>query len=231
MTRIGIIGAMSEEVEIIKSRMDEINTVDIANMKIYTGDINNKSIVLAQCGIGKVNAAVCTQILISEFKVTHVINSGVAGGISEKLEIGDMVVSSDVLEHDFDATIFGYDKGVIPRMDKSIFEADRNLVELALETGKKFDVFQTIEGRIVSGDVFVASHEMKENLKEYFSATCAEMEGAAIGHTAYLNNIPFLILRSISDKADGTAHDNFNEFVIKAAENSSEFVMEIIEHI
>ncbi|MCT4631732.1 MAG: 5'-methylthioadenosine/adenosylhomocysteine nucleosidase [Firmicutes bacterium] len=231
MTRIGIIGAMSEEVEIIKSRMDEINTVEIANMKIYTGDINNKSIVLALCGIGKVNAAVCTQILVSEFKVTHVINSGVAGGIADQLNIADMVVSTDVIEHDFDATSFGYEKGVIPRMEKSTFEADKELIDVAMEVAKDFDQFSTYKGRVVSGDVFVASKEMKEDLQNTFSASCAEMEGAAIGHTAYLNNIPFLILRSISDKADGTAHDNFNEFVQKAAEHSSEFVMSIIERI
>jgi adenosylhomocysteine nucleosidase len=201
-------------------------------MNFYIGRLESKNIVLVRCGIGKVNAAICTQILISRFNVTHIINTGVAGAIHEKLDVGDIVISSDVIEHDFDATDFGYKLGEIPRLDTYIFKADKTLIDIAYKASKSENSkHKTFIGRILSGDVFVASHEKKNYLWENFKGYCTEMEGAAIGHTCYLNTTPFVIIRSISDKADNSAHVNFSEFLHEAAKNSSGIVRSILNHI
>lgn len=232
MTRLGIIGAMDEEIEILKNHMDIEETVEIASMSFFKGKVEDKEVILVRCGIGKVNAAVCTQILASNFKVTHIINTGVAGAVHEDLNVGDIVISADVLQHDFDATGFGYKLGEIPRMDTYIFKADQRLVEIVYDASKDEAIkHKTMIGRILSGDVFVACPDKKNHLWENFEGFCTEMEGASIGHTSYLNNIPFVIIRAISDKADGTAHTNFNEFVLEAARNSSNIVMNVIKHI
>lgn len=232
MTKIGIIGAMDEEIEILKGFMEIDDEVNIAGMIFYTGKLQNKNVILVRSGIGKVNAAVCTQVLVSNFNVSRIINTGVGGAIHEDLDVGDIVISSDVIEHDFDATSFGHNLGEIPRMDTYIFEADKNLIDIAFKASKNETVkHKTMIGRILSGDVFVACPNKKEFLWRNFEGYCTEMEGAAIGHTSYLNNIPFVIIRAISDKADGTAHTNFNEFVLEAAKNSSNIVKNIIKHV
>lgn len=232
MTKIGIIGAMDEEIEILKDLMEIENKNNIAGMSFFSGKLLNKDIILVRSGIGKVNAAVCTQVLISKFNVSYIINTGVGGAIHTDLNVGDIVISSDVLQHDFDATSFGYKLGEIPRMDTYVFKADKRLVDIAFAASRNETVnHQTMIGRILSGDVFVACPDKKEFLWDNFKGYCTEMEGAAIGHTSFLNNIPFVIIRSISDKADGTAHINFNEFVLKAAKNSSNIVKSIIEQI
>lgn len=232
MTRLGIIGAMDEEIEILKNHMDIEETIDIASMSFYKGKLENKEVIIVRSGIGKVNAAICTQILASNFKVTHIINTGVAGAVHEDLNVGDIVISSDVIEHDFDATGFGYKLGEIPRMDTYIFKADQRLVDIVYDASKnETEKHKTMIGRILSGDVFVACPDTKNHLWQNFEGFCTEMEGASIGHTSYLNNIPFVIIRAISDKADGTAHTNFNEFVLEAARNSSNIVMNVIKHI
>lgn len=232
MTKIGIIGAMDEEIEILKGLMEIDDEVNIAGMIFYTGKLQNKNVILVRSGIGKVNAAVCTQVLASNFKVSHIINSGVGGAIHDDLNVGDIVISSDVIEHDFDATGFGHKLGEIPRMDTYIFEADKDLIDIAFKASENETVkHKTMIGRILSGDEFVACPNKKDFLWRNFEGYCTEMEGAAIGHTSYLNSIPFVIIRAISDKADGTAHTNFNEFVLEAAKNSSNIVKNIIEHI
>ncbi|MCT4565079.1 MAG: 5'-methylthioadenosine/adenosylhomocysteine nucleosidase [Maledivibacter sp.] len=232
MARIGIIGAMDEEIEILKELMEIKENNNIAGMNFYVGKLKNKEVVLVRSGIGKVNAAVCTQILASNYKVSHIINTGVAGAVHEDLDVGDIVISSDVIEHDFDATGFGYKLGEIPRMDTYIFDASKELIDITYEASRSETIkHKTMIGRILSGDIFVASSDKKEFLWNSFKGYCTEMEGAAIGHTSYLNNIPFVIIRAISDKADGTAHTNFNEFVLEAAKNSSNIVKNIIEHI
>lgn len=230
--RLGIIGAMDEEIEILKMDMDILDTVKMAEMNFYIGNLYDKEIVLVKCGIGKVNAAVCSQILISSLSVTHVINTGVAGAIHNDLEVGDIVISSDVLEHDFDATNFGYKLGEIPRLDTYIFKAENDLINMAYKSSNKENIkYKTMIGRILSGDVFVASPEKKDFLWNEFSGYCTEMEGAAIGHTCYLNQIPFVIIRAMSDKADGSAHINFAEFVKEAAQNSTDIVKNILKKI
>lgn len=232
MDRIGIIGAMDEEVYLLKEKMSLRETVELAGMTFYGGSLENKEVVIVRSGIGKVNAAICAQILISNFHVTAIINTGVAGAIKEDLEVGDLVISTDVLEHDFDVTGFGYKLGQIPRMDEYIFKSDSKLIEMAKKAGEKENKkHKTFTGRILSGDVFVACPERKELLWTEFQGYCTEMEGAAIGHTCYLNKVPFVIIRAMSDKADGTAHHNFQEFVHEAAKNSSEIVMDMLKHL
>lgn len=232
MKKIGIIGAMDEEVDILKSEMNIREVRSIANMDFYIGTLEGKEIVLVRCGIGKVNAAICTQILISELNVNTVINTGVAGAINEELDVLDIVVSTDVLHHDFDVTGFGHKLGEIPRMETSTFPADETLVEKALNASKEvLKQNKALKGRIVSGDIFVSDGKIKERLLENFNAYCTEMEGAAIGHTAYVNGIPFVVIRAMSDKADGSAHSNFNEFVQEAADHSKDIVKIMIKEM
>ena len=182
-------------------------------------------------GIGKVNAAVCTQILATYFHVDHIINTGVAGSLKNEINIGDVVISTDALQHDMDATGFGYEPGVIPRMKVSDFIADENLRKLAVkacrEAGLQIGVH---EGRIVSGDQFISDHAVKERIVKQFGGYCTEMEGAAIAQAAYLNDIPFLIIRAISDKADGSATMDYGEFERKAIDNSVALLVNMIEN-
>ncbi len=188
--------------------------------------------MLVESGIGKVNSAVCTTILIEEFKVDKIIFTGVAGAVSNELNIGDIVVSSELIEHDFDCTAFGMEAGVIPRMENSNFESDKTLVELAKKSGVKILGENKIKtGIIVSGDQFIADKNKIAWLEKTFDAKCTEMEGASVAHVCYLFKIPFVIIRSISDKADGSAHVDFKEFVYIAAENSKKIVVEMLEHI
>lgn len=231
MNKIGIIGAMSEEVDILKDKITLRKVIRKANMEFYEGILFEKNVVIVECGIGKVNAAACTQILISVFNVDIIINTGVAGAVNDELEIGDLVISSDVVQHDFDVTAFGYKLGEIPRLNEYIFKADSDLIEIAKVASKEVTKHKVFIGRIMSGDIFLASPESKNRLKDEFDGFCVEMESASIGQICYLNNIPFVILRAMSDKADGSAHENFNDFVHKAAVNSANIVMNMVKHI
>lgn len=232
MKRIGIIGAMDEEVDILKDEMLVQEVKDIANMKFYIGHLCDKDVVLVRCGIGKVNAAVCTQILIGQLGAKIVINTGVAGAIHEDLDVLDIVISNEVQQHDFDVTGFGYEIGEIPRMEVSTFKANEELVDKAyLAAGKALKNQKVLKGKIVSGDIFVSSSDLKNQIQKVFNAHCTEMEGAAIGHTSYLNDVPFVIIRAMSDKADGFAHDNFNEFVKIASNYSKTIIMDMLNHL
>lgn len=213
MKKIGIIGAMDEEVNILKNRMKDAAVKNVASMEFCEGTINGKNVVVVRCGIGKVNAAVCTQILVDLYQVDAVINTGVAGSLRNEIDIADIVLSTDTLQHDMDATGFGYEPGVIPRMDNSIFQADEKLVNLAKEVCAEVIPEVGIHtGRIVSGDQFISDSSKKQWLVDQFEGYCTEMEGASIAHTAYLNQIPFLIIRAISDKADHSAEMAYAEF-------------------
>lgn len=232
MKRTGIIGAMDEEVGILRNEMEVKEVRTIANMDFCEGIIKNKEVVLVRCGIGKVNAAICTQILISVFDIKTVINIGVAGAIRDTLDILDIVISTDVQQHDFDVTGFGYKLGEIPGMEKSIFLASEILIENALCASKEvLTDNKAVKGRIISGDIFVSDVNLKRNLLKNFNGYCTEMEGAAIGHVCYVNNIPFVVIRAISDKADGSAHGNFKRFVHRAANCSRDIVKIMLEKI
>ncbi len=229
---LGIIGAMDIEVDSLKNEMENPAINIIAGMDFYEGVIGGKDVVVVKCGIGKVNAAMCTQILADRYNVDAVINTGVAGSLNNDIDICDIVISTVAQEHDMDVTALGYEKGIIPDMDVSIFEADRKLVELTKKSAKEagLDV-KVFEGKVVSGDQFISTHEKKKSLKNSFGGDCAEMEGAAIAHVASLNNISFLVIRAISDKADGGAHMDYPTFEKKAAANSILLLNEIIKNV
>ncbi|KAA5805652.1 5'-methylthioadenosine/adenosylhomocysteine nucleosidase [Thermoanaerobacterium thermosaccharolyticum] len=231
MNKIGLIGAMEEEIDILKHFISNVEIINRADMVFYKGILNGLDTVLVRSGIGKVNAAIAAQILISEFNVDYIINTGVAGGIKSGINVGDIVISSDAIEHDFDTTAFGDELGVIPRMKTSVFKADKYLIDIALKAANDNIDGKAYVGRIVSGDRFVSSKEEARRLGQQFSAYAVEMEGAAIAHTSYLNDIPFVIIRSISDNADGNATSDFNLFVKKASIVSSNIVKEMINMI
>ena len=232
MNTIGIIGAMEEEIIAIRRKMDIKNTITIASIEFYLGEINGQNIILVRCGIGKVNAAICTQIMIDHFKVAYIINTGVAGGLYPKINIGDIIISSDTVEHDMDVTTFGHKRGFIPRMNQHFFEADKWLVEIAENAAKKAKGDHKVYiARIASGDQFISSMKIKEDIYTTFTAYCAEMEGAAITHTCFLNKVPFVIIRAISDKADQSAEVNFDDFVNLAARNASFIIEEMVKEI
>lgn len=229
---IGIIGAMHEEIVELKKLMTEIEEIKIASMVYYKGVLKDKEIVLVESGIGKVNSAVCTTILIKEFNVDKIVFTGVAGGIGKNIEVGDIVISSDLIQHDFDVTAFGANPGDIPRMDVSAFKADEGLVELAKESALKIFSKEKVRiGRIVSGDQFINGIEKINWLDKTFGAEAAEMEGASVAHVCHLFKVPFVILRAISDKADSDAKVDFPTFVHMAAKNSKDIVMNMIEKL
>lgn len=232
MQTIGIIGAMEVEVTTLKERMAVEEIVSIASMEFYKGTYYGKNVVIVRSGIGKVNAAVCTQILADRFHASAIINTGIAGSLQASIDIGDIVISSDALQHDMDATGFGYPLGTIPQMDTSDFQADPLLIKIAQDAcGKVNPDIHTHVGRVVSGDQFISDNSKKDFLKETFKGLCTEMEGAAIAQASFLNNIPFVILRAISDKADGSAEMDYPEFEAKAAQHSINLVDEMIKNI
>ena len=226
---LGIIGAMDEEVARMKEQMEDAQVQTWAGMDFYRGRINGKEAVVVRSGIGKVNAAVCAQILADRYEVSAIVNTGIAGSLDGKIDIGDIVLSTDALQHDMDATNFGYPLGQIPRMEVLSFQADRRLLELARTCCKEVNPdIHVYEGRVVSGDQFVSSQEKKEWLIRNFKGSCTEMEGAAIAQAAYLNGIPFLIIRAISDKADNSATMDYPAFEAQAIAHSVNLMLEMI---
>lgn len=226
---LGIIGAMDEEVAKIKEQMEQVRVKTKASMDFYQGTIGGKEVVVVRSGIGKVNAGICAQILADDYHVDGIVNTGIAGSLRAEINIGDIVISTDAVQHDMDAVAFGYPLGQIPRMDTLAFQADTRLAELAVECCKKvipeIGVFQ---GRVASGDEFVAKKERKEAILTEFDAYCCEMEGAAIAQAAYLNQIPFVIIRAISDKADDSASMDYPTFEAMAIANSVKLMMEMV---
>ena len=232
MNTVGIIGAMEIEVETLKKHMKIRRTVNKAHMEFCEGVLGGKEVVVVRSGIGKVNAAVCTQILVDDFGVEGVINTGIAGSLKAEINIGDLVLSTDVLHHDMDATGFGYPLGQIPQMDIFSFKADEKMRKLAKEICERVNPdIKVFEGRIVSGDQFISDKSVKNRIVENFGGYCTEMEGAAIAQTAYLNHIPFLIIRAISDKADDSAVMDYPIFEKKAAEHSFRLTKNFVKEI
>ena len=213
MKIIGVIGAMEEEVSMLIGQMKNRESKEIAGMTFHKGILWDQAAVVVRSGIGKVNMGICTQILIDLYHVTTVLNTGVAGGLYEKINIGDIVLSTDAMQHDMDATGFGYKPGEIPRMETSVFTADKKLVDIAEEACRLVNPdIQCFRGRVVTGDQFISSSEKKQQLIRDFNGYCAEMEGAAMAQAACLNRVPFLIIRAISDKADDSATMSYEEF-------------------
>ena len=232
MKKIGIIGAMELEIETLKEKMNITKTVYKANMDFFEGTLNGTDIVLVKCGIGKVNAGICAQILAGDFNVTHIINTGVAGSLDARLDIGDIVVSTSATYHDMDVTVFGYKLGEVPQLGTPEFFADENLAELAKTSCETVNpTIKVFKGRVVSGDQFICSQSAKDYIVENFEALCTEMEGAAIAHGAFLNKIPFVVIRAISDKADDSAEMDYPTFEKKAAEHSAKLVEHMVARI
>ncbi|MDE6025604.1 MAG: 5'-methylthioadenosine/adenosylhomocysteine nucleosidase [Lachnospiraceae bacterium] len=226
---LGIIGAMDEEVSRLKEKMTDISIDKKASMDFYKGKLMGKDVVVVRSGIGKVNAGICTQILVDNYNVSAVINTGIAGSLNADINIGDIVLATDTLQHDMDATGFGYEPGVIPRMETSVFEADDELRTLAKECCERVNTdIKVFCGRVVSGDQFISDKEKKQYIHDTFEGFCTEMEGAAIAQTAYLNKIPFLIVRAISDKADDSATEDYPTFEAKAIEHSVNLMVELV---
>lgn len=233
MKKIGIIGAMDEEVAYLKS----IAQNKIEENGFTSGTIDGVQVVIAMSGIGKVNAAICTQKMISEYKVTNVINTGIAGAIAHRLKVLDFVASTDAVYHDFDVTGFGYEPTVIPRMETSAFPADEKMQKAAIETFTELsntEVFanhKIISGRIASGDQFISNKDVKNRIIDICNPSCVEMEGAAIAHTCFVNQIPYLVLRCMSDTADDGDESTykFNDKI--AAEMSAKLVQNIVGRI
>lgn len=187
---------------------------------------------MVRSGIGKVNAGMCAQILVDVFNVSHLINTGIAGSLKAEINIGDIVVSTDLVHHDMDAVNFGYPLGQIPQMDTFSFKADERLVELAEKACHEVNPeIQVFRGRIVSGDQFIADKAVKNRITENFQGYCTEMEGAAIAQAAYLNDVPFVVLRAISDKADDSASMDYPTFEAQAAEHCVKLVEHFLELI
>lgn len=226
---VGIIGAMEEEVAALKEAMEVQETIEQASMVFCKGVLCGKEAVIVRSGIGKVNAGICAQILVDRFGVDTLINTGIAGSLDAKIDIGDMVISTDALQHDMDATEFGYPVGQVPRMETLSFPADEELVKKAVQASEKANPdIHTFTGRIASGDQFIASREVKDRISENFHPLCVEMEGAGIAQTAYLNKVSYVIIRAISDKADNSAHVDYPTFERQAIAHSVRLVKELL---
>lgn len=231
-TMIGIIGAMEEEVALLKDAMEIEETSEYASMNFCRGVLCGKEAVVVKSGIGKVNAALCAQILVDRFGADMLINTGIAGSLDADIDIGDMVISTDAVEHDMDASIFGDPVGQIPRMDTFSFPADKELVKKAVAANEEANPdIKTFTGRIVSGDQFVSSAEVKDRLVKTFAAKCTEMEGAAIAHAAYLNKVSCVIIRAISDKADNSATMDYPTFEKKAIDHSVRLMKNLLPRL
>ena len=227
MTKLGIIGAMAVEVELLKGKMENLTVRNHAGMEFYDGVLEGMPAVVVQCGVGKVNAAMCAQILCSVFGVTHLVNTGIAGSLDAGLDIGDLLVSRDAMYHDFDCVHFGYEMGRVPGMDVVAFPADETMMRYACAAAEFVNPGHTSVGRVASGDLFVAQRAAKDAIIAKTGAMCTEMEGAAIAHAAYRNGVPFVILRAISDKADDSAEMDYPTFEAIAARRCAAVAMEL----
>lgn len=233
--KVGVIGAEKQEVELLFSALADslipVNVVKRAGLEFHEGALGKCPVVIVCCGIGKVNAAICAQILISEFAVEAVINTGSAGGIAGELEVLDMVVSSDAVQHDFDTTVFGYQPGQIPGQTSPFFASDAALRQHALAAfARVAKAGKMIEGRVASGDAFITDEARRAKIVATFSPACVEMEGAAVAQVCAANAVPFVILRSVSDLAGKDAGMSYEAFSRIASHVSANVVMEMIAH-
>ena len=221
---IGIIGAMEQEITIFKNLIQDITQTVLLGKTFYSGTLHGKNVVLTQCGIGKTHAAMATQTMVGYFKATHVINSGVAGAIAPQLIPGDVVASTDLVYHDVDVTGFCYPMGQVPGTPSTAFVADSTMPELA----KSQDVHA---GRIATGDQFISDKTKKDWIKTTFEPLCVEMEGAAIAHVCQIAQVPFLVIRAISDTADGNAEDQFEGNLERGVERATSITEHIITNL
>lgn len=229
---LGIIGAMDEEVAKLKEKMEQVHIVEKAGMQFYRGSLCDREVVIVKCGVGKVHAAMCTQAMIDLFPVDGIVNTGIAGSLNAEINIGDIVLAKDALEHDMDVSALGYGPGINPDLkeDENIFKTDVKMLEIALAAAKQAELSVNIfTGRVVSGDQFISSKDKKKWLVDTFDGTCTEMEGASIGHVSIMNKVPYLVIRAISDKADDSAEMDYPSFAAMAINNSVALMTEFIK--
>ena len=221
---IGIIGAMSSEVEIILAGLADKNCESISGIDFYIGRLGEKTVAVAKCGVGKVFAATCAQTMIIRYSPKLLINTGVGGAIASGISTGDVVIADSLVQHDMDTSAIGDPVGLVSGINKIYFEADERAAKILLSTAEKLGYTARL-GRKATGDIFVASKEDKKRISELFSASACEMEGGAIAQVAFVNETPFAVIRAISDNADGEATMDFPTFLPIAAERSSMLAM------
>ena len=231
MREYGIIAAMEEEMQEIKNIMTDIVEEKIYELIFIKGRINDKNIVLVEAGIGKVNAARVTQILIDKFNIEAIINVGSAGSANDELDIGDIVIGKKIVQHDFDITAFGHPKGYISNVGQYV-ESDIQLIKKMEQTINNLNTqeFKIKIGTIASGDIFCTELQMKNKIRTKFNADAIEMEGAAIAQVCKLDNIPFIVIRSISDKPNGNNEITFDKFLEKASKRCAIIIKEFFEN-
>lgn len=233
--KVGVIGAVKDEVtllfEALRDSGSPVRESFCGQLEIHEGMLGGCPVAIVCCGVGKVNAALCAQVLISEYGIEAIINTGSAGGLAEGLSVLDMVVATDAVQHDFNVTAFGYAPGQVPGTDSPFWAADGRLRDIALDAFDRADRTESrkmIAGRVASGDVFVTDVTLRSKIARDFAPACVEMEGAAIAQVASVNRIPFAILRSVSDLAGREADMSYEEFAVAAAHASSRVVMEML---
>lgn len=233
LMKVGVIGAMDTEIKMLVENLENVVESKEVFLKFYEGNFGKTPVVIVKSGVGKVNAGICTQTLITKFGCTHIINTGVAGGIAKELAVMDTVVSTDAIFHDVNAVGFGYDMCEIPGLGTTNFPASLEMLEIAekaFATLKEENKVKgkLVKGRVATGDVFVDTREKKMAIKEICNPTCCDMEGAAIGQVAYLYKIPYIIIRSISDLAENTDEVYLED---EAAANCSNITAEILKNL
>lgn len=231
--RIGVIGAMDVEVSLLKQHLasqGDLSSVKVGNLEFFSGCTNACEVVVVQCGVGMVNAAIATQVLADRFDVEAIINTGVAGSLDASIDIGDIVIATDAVNHVMDVCNLGYAPGQTPGFEKIAFPAADELADLATQEADKL-ALTWHRGRVASGDRFVRSNEDKQCIRETFHASCCEMEGAAIAQVCWLMDVPFALLRAISDKADGTDHIDYPIFEAKAARDCAHLTIAILDKL
>lgn len=230
--KIAVIGAMVSEVELLRERIEGVQACTYAGNEFYEGTLAGVPVVLTACGVGKVNAAARTQAMIDRFEPTHIVFTGVAGSLDARVGIGDVVVSTDCVQHDYDVRVLGVERGQVAGFDTVGFEADPDLRAQAVAAFHAVSPStKVVEGRVASGDQFVNSAEQKADIASAFGALCCEMEGAAVAQVACINRIPFVVIRAISDKADGSAHVDFATFEIAASHQGADAVQELCRRL
>ncbi|CAI6022166.1 5'-methylthioadenosine/adenosylhomocysteine nucleosidase [Cohnella sp. JJ-181] len=228
---IGIIGAMQEEIDLLLGALEDEVEMHRSGIRYVAGSLHGRKVVVCKSGVGKVNAAICTQVLIDRFNADKIIFTGVAGALDPELEIGDIVVSSSSMQHDIDVTALGYARGILPYQDSSDWAADEALVQAAREAGDQVFPGRVKTGKVLSGDQFIADREQVKRLREELGGTCVEMEGASVAQVCAMNQVPYVVIRSISDKADGSADVNFAEFTVVASNRSFAIVNALLQRL
>ena len=227
--KIGIIGAMSVEVEMLKDMMENVKVEKISQIDFYCGNLFGNDVIVAVSGVGKVNSAICTQTMILKYSPAAIINTGVAGGISNEISIGDLVIATAVVQHDMDSSPLGDPKGLISGINMIDIPCANYLVELLKKASESIENTNIFTGIIATGDQFINSNEEVNRISDEFSAIATEMEGGSIGHVCYVNGVDFCVVRSISDGGDNLSNMDFVEFLDLAVKKSIELMTNFLK--